>query len=214
MKKLLSVMCVVASLGMMLCFTGCGQSTPEEVADAYFREFLDINFKGMLKYAAKDEVECINEFAKEAAANPDRLKRAKEEMKGAKCEVIGKAEINGDKATVKMKFTDGKGKAEVRDVNLVKEDGKWKVLVLLETKINVRETVARCAARNLYVAIFCANVERQNMGIPSLWPRTEASAGSSEGDVDIADMAFKNSTEYFKVLFDMDSYGDAQKWEP
>ena len=65
--------------------------------------------------------------------------------------------------------------------------------------------------RNLFVGITQANTEREAAGLDGVWPRT---AGNLSGDKnDIAGIDFKNSTEYFKVLFDMASFGKAN-WQP
>lgn len=65
--------------------------------------------------------------------------------------------------------------------------------------------------RNLFVGITQANTEREAAGLDGVWPRT---AGNLSGDKnDIAGIDFKNSTEYFKALFDMASFGKAN-WQP
>ena len=65
--------------------------------------------------------------------------------------------------------------------------------------------------RNLFVGITQANTEREAAGLTSVWPKGQSS--KSDDTEDIAGMSFGTSTEYFKELFDIDSYGK-DSWSP
>ena len=74
-------------------------------------------------------------------------------------------------------------------------------------------SAASVRGRNLFVAITQANVEREAAGLPGVWPHMAGSSDLQDDKNDISGIAFRNSTEYFKVLFDMASYG-SDNWAP
>ena len=74
-------------------------------------------------------------------------------------------------------------------------------------------SAAAMKGRNLFVDIVRANTEREAAGLPNIWPRTADSPLLSDNERDIAGMPFWNATDYFKVLFDMKSYGK-DGWAP
>jgi type II secretory pathway pseudopilin PulG len=69
-----------------------------------------------------------------------------------------------------------------------------------------RANMAAVAARgrDIYVAITSANTDREPLGIPSIWPQSNP---PSTAAVDISQMNFTNSTDYFWALYDGDHLG-------
>lgn len=120
MKKISLLFTVCAGLLLASCGGGKVENTPEAVAKAFFEKIQKGDFKGAKKYASKssaeglDALESMGSLAKGMGGNDEKMKNAKVE--------VGKATIDGDKASLVLS-TDG----EKHDVNLVKEDGAWKV---------------------------------------------------------------------------------------
>jgi len=74
------------------------------------------------------------------------------------------------------------------------------------------ETAAMGArGRNLFVGILQANTERKTSEHPAVWPQTVVDKDADAED--ISGKAFRNSTDYFNELLDMDNYG-TDKWSP
>ncbi len=65
--------------------------------------------------------------------------------------------------------------------------------------------------RNLHQAITQANIEREQAGLQSVWPKDDSSK-SDDAD-DIAGMTFGTSETYFQELFNVSKYGDPD-WAP
>ena len=65
--------------------------------------------------------------------------------------------------------------------------------------------------RNLFVAMTQASTEREGAGLASVWPKNRTQLSGDKDD--ICGHEFKSSTEYFKVLLDMDNYGKPN-WTP
>jgi hypothetical protein len=65
--------------------------------------------------------------------------------------------------------------------------------------------------RNLFVAITQASTEREAAGLGSAWPRTVVDDAADKSD--IAGMACRKSTDYFRILFDLSNCG-TEKWAP
>lgn len=61
--------------------------------------------------------------------------------------------------------------------------------------------------RDIYVAITSANTEREPLGLPPVWPQSNPPTNNA---VDISQMNFTNSTDYFWTLYDGDRFGTAQ----
>ena len=64
--------------------------------------------------------------------------------------------------------------------------------------------------KDIYVAIVGANVEREPLGLGSVWPK---SGKKMEEGNDISKMRFENSSDYFTVLFDGERMGSPD-WSP
>ena len=65
--------------------------------------------------------------------------------------------------------------------------------------------------RNLFIAITQASTEREAAGLGSAWPRTVVDDAADKSD--IAGMACRKSTDYFRILFDLSNCG-TEKWAP
>ena len=72
---------------------------------------------------------------------------------------------------------------------------------------------AAMLGRNLFVGIVQANTEREAAGLQGVWPNTAGSDGLSDDKEDIAGIPFRNSTDYFRTLFDTASMGK-DGWSP
>ena len=72
-----------------------------------------------------------------------------------------------------------------------------------------RANMAAVAARgrDIYVAITSANTDREPLGLPSIWPKSDP---PGTNPADISQMNFTNSTDYFWTLYDGDHLGTAQ----
>ena len=114
MKKLLGM------LAMALCLVGCSKG-PDKVAVTFFEALADADFDKAAELASKE----TQPLVKMMAAVPDAKENMKKEFDGAKFKAVD-TKIDGDKATVKVEFKKD-GKTDTNDVNLVKEDGDWKV---------------------------------------------------------------------------------------
>lgn len=74
-------------------------------------------------------------------------------------------------------------------------------------------SAAAMRGRNLFVGIVQANTEREAAGLQGVWPNTTGSDGLSDDKEDIAGIPFRNSTDYFRTLFDTASMGK-DGWAP
>ena len=113
---------ILGMLAMALCLIGCSKG-PDKVAVKFFEAMADGDFDKAAEYASKDTKPMI----KMMAGMPNAKEESQKENKGAKFKAV-ETKINGDKASVKVERTKD-GKTETNDVNLVKEDGDWKVAV-------------------------------------------------------------------------------------
>ena len=77
--------------------------------------------------------------------------------------------------------------------------------------LSAQTSAVSMRGRNLFVGITQANTEREAAGLTSVWPKGQAD--KSDDTEDIAGKSFGTSTEYFKELFDIDSYGK-DSWSP
>jgi hypothetical protein len=77
--------------------------------------------------------------------------------------------------------------------------------------LKVKLTSASRNGRDIYVSIINANVRRESLGLPPIWPKTVLTTTNLSQD--ISGRTFKTSTEYFKVLFDEEHMG-TDAWKP
>ena len=78
---------------------------------------------------------------------------------------------------------------------------------------SANSSAAALHGRTLFVGITQACIEREAAGLPSVWPRTAGSDDLSDDKDDIAGISFRNSTDYFRALFDVASMGK-DGWDP
>lgn len=97
-----------------------------------------------------------------------------------------------------------KGKSETAD--LLAKGVSSLVDKVTSAKTSAEISRVSMYGHRLYQAMITANTEREAAGLPPVWPRTKDITDDAE---DIAGMTFKNSTDYFKALFDMSNYGTA-----
>ena len=127
MRKIVVLACVLALIASAAIIAGCGggsggttggTKTPEQVAKAFFAaiEKIDTTTTWYLMSA---------ESQKAIGTKTDWVNSAK----GAKSDTkytVGKVTVNGNKATAKVTATQS-GKTSTQTVQLVKENGLWKV---------------------------------------------------------------------------------------
>jgi hypothetical protein len=65
-------------------------------------------------------------------------------------------------------------------------------------------TAVGTRGKDIYVAITAANTEREPLGLPSVWPKSNPPTNNV---VDISQMNFTNSTDYFYALYDGEYVG-------
>lgn len=121
-------------IALVLCasfmLTACGGGTPESVAEGYVKAYIDVDYKKAASYATKEYSGEIMEIAE--LIKSDEMKEIvegrKNELKGIKYKVtdIDVDEEIGE-ATVRFEFTLKDERTEEGRVDLIKEDGAWKV---------------------------------------------------------------------------------------
>ena len=72
-------------------------------------------------------------------------------------------------------------------------------------KANMASVAAR--GKDIYVAITAANTEREPLGLPPVWPRSNPPTNNAG---DISQINFTNSTDYFYALYDGEHVGTAE----
>lgn len=103
---------------------GCGGGSPDSVAVDFLSNVRDGKFDAAAKCASKKAAPLISMMSAMGSlgGSNDVLK----EMKGTTFKVL-ETKVDGDKATVKIEaFKNGKSE-KAEDIQLVKEDGAWKV---------------------------------------------------------------------------------------
>lgn len=125
MKKVVVLACVLALIVSAAIIAGCGSGssssgtqTPDQVAKAFFAALQKIDTTTTWNLMATATQKAIGTKAAWEAS-------AKGATAGAKY-TVGKVTVKGDKATAKVTGTVG-GKTSTQTVQLVKENGKWKV---------------------------------------------------------------------------------------
>ena len=117
MKQFFSIITLIFSLSFL---TSCGQNKPEDVAEKFTRAYQDMDYATAKSLSTKTGAEQLSVVEQLAEALPESTK------KKAKSVVItmGETKVSGDKAIAYYTTSDYDG---AQRVNLVKEDGKWKV---------------------------------------------------------------------------------------
>jgi len=70
--------------------------------------------------------------------------------------------------------------------------------------LSANMTAVGCRGKDIYVAIVGANTEREALGFPSVWPKSNPTTNNAG---DISQINFTNSTDYFYALYDGDHAG-------
>lgn len=129
-------------------------------------------------------------------------------------------DLRGDVACVGVSFRCDNSDKKTFDVPyfLVKESSGWKLATESECSPNRSRpqsdkmaTDLEMVGRKLVVAMTQASTERWGAGLASVWPKNQKQLSADKDD--ICGIEFKSSTEYFKVLLDMDNYGKSN-WAP
>ena len=112
---------LVACVGAMFCFAGCGGSSPESVAVKFAEKLSSEDFEGASKLCTKETGALLVAMGGMMKDDADFKKQ-----KGAKF-TVNECKIDGDSATVSLKCTLKSGETDDDKINLVKQDGDWKV---------------------------------------------------------------------------------------
>ena len=118
----------ILTLSAALMLAACGSQTPKSVAERFVKAGLDFDYKAAAKLATKEySDEILDEIGRMSSEEIKELtKEKREENKGISF-VVTKVEAEGNEATVQLKITLKNGRTNTGDVELVKEDGEWKV---------------------------------------------------------------------------------------
>jgi hypothetical protein len=118
---------IIGMLAMALCLVGCGKG-PDNVAVRFFEAMRDGKYEAAMEMAAKDTKPLIG-LMQGMMTEDKRIEEFAGEYKAVE------TKIDGDTAKVKIEHSkDGKSKTE--NVDLVKEDGDWKVKINKDNKKN------------------------------------------------------------------------------
>lgn len=82
---------------------------------------------------------------------------------------------------------------------------------LKQAKSDREANASAMRGRRLFIAMSQATIEREGVGCPSVWPKTEATRSDDEND--ITGHVFATSSDYFEELFDLVNYGKGD-WRP
>lgn len=127
MRKIMVLACILSLLVPAVVLVGCGggggnsgSGTPEGVAQAFWKAALtgdaDASW-ALLSKSVQTSLKNKEAWAKSGVSN----------TLGSGSIEAGKATINGDTATVKIKVMNGGTEVTTSEVSLVKESGAWKV---------------------------------------------------------------------------------------
>lgn len=125
MKRMMRAAALVACVGAMICFAGCGGGSPESVAVKFAERLSAQDFEGASKLCTKETGALFVAMGGMMKEDDDFKK-----LKGAKF-AVDSCKIDGDSATVKLKCTLKSGEVDEKGdgIDLVKQDGEWKVNV-------------------------------------------------------------------------------------
>lgn len=134
MKKVFLVFSII--IGLASCTTK-DTTTPSSTIDGMFTAMKNGNIEDMKKFVSKNDV-ALFESAEEIMknVNPEGVQRMKDSVTANFKEKVKNVtytlkneKINGNTATVDAEVTEG-GKTESHTINLLKEDGAWKVSMM------------------------------------------------------------------------------------
>lgn len=128
MKLIKSLAVILLALSMT---TACksGGANPEATAEKFIKAVQGFDFEEAKKYSSKESAAMIDMMKGFMAAAPaEELEKQKAEAKNTKIEVISSnVAEDGNTATVTLKATTPDGNSKEDKIDLVKEDGEWKV---------------------------------------------------------------------------------------
>ncbi len=118
------VMMLVAFVSFT-ALTSCSGDNPEAVAEKFLNHVNKAEFEEAKKYCDKKTGELIGMMASMAGGKTEEMKN-----KDIKTEIIS-SEIKDEKASVKYKIVgkDAPADSKEQSIDLIKEDGKWKVTI-------------------------------------------------------------------------------------
>ena len=108
---------MIGMLAVAFCLVGCSKG-PDKVAVNFMESIRDGKFEKAVEYAAKDSKPLI-------AFISQMPKDKRDELAGVEFNAVD-TKIDGDTAKVKLEGSKD-GKTKTNEVDLVKEDGEWKV---------------------------------------------------------------------------------------
>lgn len=76
---------------------------------------------------------------------------------------------------------------------------------------NAKTNACAIQGRQLFVDITQSNIARDQKGMVSIWPRTDATVSDDQDD--ISGTTYTDSAKYFEELFNIKNYGTAE-WDP
>ena len=132
MKKLFGFLVLISV--MALCMTSCTPSSPGEAYKGYMEMIKKGDIKGFAKGFAVDETQTPEEPEQATqmieGVLGDKVKKTMDERQGLKDVQVLEENISedGEKATLKVKLVYGDGSEEESTQEMVKQDGKWKMV--------------------------------------------------------------------------------------
>ena len=123
MKRLFSLVIL-----WFVLLTGCSGSSPSDALKSFYKDVEQGKVNDAYALLSKDAQNLLSQLGSGPGMLMDQVNAIKK-MGGIKEFKILKEEINGDTASVSMKLIFGNGRFEDTSDNLIKEDGKWKVVV-------------------------------------------------------------------------------------
>ncbi|NBL63659.1 DUF4878 domain-containing protein [Flavobacterium sp. NST-5] len=120
-KKAMMLMAFIS----FITLTSCSGDNPEAVAEKFLNHVNKAEFEEAKKYCDKKTGELIGMMASMAGGKTAEMKD-----KDIKTEIIS-SEIKDEKASVKYKIVgkDAPADSKEQSIDLIKEDGKWKVTI-------------------------------------------------------------------------------------
>jgi hypothetical protein len=125
MKKAISLLSVIFVISIFVVGCGDGSSPADSIKEFYKK--VEKNDKSAIDHMSAIVVESMGEEKIEQALE-EQSKEIAEKEGIAKMEVLNE-EIKDETAKVELKITYGNGEEEVENIDMVKEDGDWKMSI-------------------------------------------------------------------------------------
>ena len=104
----------------------CTKNTPKDVANEWLNDFFHLDYDAAKKLSTEDTKKLLSQVEQLASMVPDSTRRAYKNI----TITIKSVKVNGDNATVSYIGSDNP--ALEQPLNLIKMDGKWKVIYTKE----------------------------------------------------------------------------------